>query len=165
MPITYIDFVPSNVNAPEFQVTLDEQIYNVIVTWNLYAQRYYINLYTLDGILVVSKAMVGSPIGSNIENVQWTPGSITVETQQPHGLALYATVIVTISGMVPEAYNGTYEAFVTSRDTISYAASSDPGAMVTPGTLSQNINLVAGYFNASSLVYRQANNQFEIESP
>lgn len=164
MAITYIDFVPSLIQAPEFQVTLDQQFYNVIVTWNLFGQRYYINIYTLDGTLVVCKALIGSPIGVQIASATWSSGKVTLITQKPHGLALNATVNVTISGVTPDGYNGQVKAFITGRNSLTFALASNPGEIVITGSVNQNIDLVAGYFLASTMVFRQANNQFEIAS-
>ncbi len=59
-------FIPST-NAPfQFQPTLDGQQYTVIVTWSLFGRRFYVNVYKLDGTLIVCRAMVGSPNGYDI---------------------------------------------------------------------------------------------------
>lgn len=58
---TLITFVPSTSGAPQFQATLDGALYTIICTWNLSGQRYYINVYSQDGTLIVCKAMIGSP--------------------------------------------------------------------------------------------------------
>jgi hypothetical protein len=58
---TFIDFVPSTAAPFQFQATLDGTIYTVIVTWSLFGKRYYIQILTLQGIVIVYKAMVGSP--------------------------------------------------------------------------------------------------------
>ena len=58
---TVTNFAPT-VRAPfQFQATLDGVIYTVIVTWNLFGQRYYINIYALDGTWIVTLPLVGSP--------------------------------------------------------------------------------------------------------
>lgn len=58
---TYINFNPSPNEPFQFQPTLDGQVYSVIVTWNLFGQRYYVNIYTLDNALVVCLPLIGSP--------------------------------------------------------------------------------------------------------
>lgn len=58
---TFVPFVPSAQSPFTFMATLDGNAYNVIVTWNYYGQRYYVNIYTIQGDLVVSIAMIGSP--------------------------------------------------------------------------------------------------------
>jgi len=44
---TFTDFVPNNVAPFSFQPTLDGQVYTVRVTWNVFGQRWYVNLYDL----------------------------------------------------------------------------------------------------------------------
>jgi hypothetical protein len=65
---TYIPFVPSPTQAFEASVTLDGQPYLIIVTWNAFGQRWYFNLLTIQGELILSCAMVGSPprVGINL---------------------------------------------------------------------------------------------------
>lgn len=67
--MTTFNFQP-NSNAPfTFQPTLDGQVYNCVVTWNVFGARWYINLYDLSGNLVLSTAMVGSPLDYDISLV------------------------------------------------------------------------------------------------
>ena len=61
MATTYVQFVPSPQSPFQFQATLDSSTYTVIVTWNLFGQRYYINLYALDGTWIVALPLIGSP--------------------------------------------------------------------------------------------------------
>lgn len=63
---TYIPFVPSSSANFQFQVTLDGTVYTGIVTWSLFGQRYYLNLYTSAGALVVALPLIGSPVDYNI---------------------------------------------------------------------------------------------------
>lgn len=86
---TLTQFTPTVNQNFTFQPTLDGQQYSAIVTWQLFGQRWVLNLYSLQGTLVVSKPLRSSP---------------------------------------------------NDRD----------------------INMVAGYFTASSLVYRDSTNNFEV---
>lgn len=86
---TFTDFSPSVAGPFQFEPELDGQTYSVIVTWNVYSQRWYVNIYDLSGNLIVSIPNIGSP-------------------------------------------------------------------------LNHDINLVAGYFTTSTLIFRQANQQFEV---
>jgi len=61
-----IQFTPSNNSNFQFQATFDQVVYNVIVNWNIYSQRYYVNIYDLNNILVVALPLIGSPLGYNI---------------------------------------------------------------------------------------------------
>lgn len=162
MAVTYVNFVPSAILAPTYQITLDGNVYTLIMTWNLYAQRYYMNLYALDGTLIVAKALIGSPTGTDIASLSWANGKVTAITEENHGLTVNATVNVRISGVTPDGYNGNVQALVIDRETFSYQIPTDPGAATVPGVIDQNINLVGGYFTESQLVYRTANAQFEV---
>jgi hypothetical protein len=63
---TYIPFVPS-IQAPfQFQATLDGNIYTIQCTWNLFGQRFYINIYDASNTLIVCRPQVGSPATYNI---------------------------------------------------------------------------------------------------
>ena len=58
---TFIDFIPPADVPFQFQPSLDGVTYNVSVTWNLFGQRWYANIYTVQGVLIVSLPMIGSP--------------------------------------------------------------------------------------------------------
>lgn len=67
-------FTPSATSTFSFQPTFDGQPYTVIVNWNLYRQDYYINIYTLQGALVVCMPLIGSP---NTYDISMTAGYFT----------------------------------------------------------------------------------------
>jgi hypothetical protein len=158
---TFVDFVPSTVAPFSFQATLDGQVYNVIVTWSLFGRRYYVNVVALDGTIVVSLALVGSPTGVAIQELSWLRGKAIAVTAVPHGYDVGRIVGLTVSGAAPDAFNGLVDAVITGPDSFSWALSTDPGAATAFGTVSYNLSLTAGYFD-STLVYRQAANQFEV---
>lgn len=55
---TTINFVQPS-NAPfQFIATLDGQQYTCTVTWNVFGQRYYLNIFTLDGTRILTIALV-----------------------------------------------------------------------------------------------------------
>ena len=62
----YIDFQPSSTAPFQFGATLDGAIYTVVVKWNLFGQRWYLEIYDVSGTLIVCKARAGSPIGYDI---------------------------------------------------------------------------------------------------
>lgn len=66
---TLFAFQPSPTSNFIFQPTLDGQQYTAIVNWNLYGVRYYLNLYTLQGVQILCVALIGSPDNSNISLV------------------------------------------------------------------------------------------------
>lgn len=63
---TVTPFTPSAVAPFQFQPTLDGAVYTVIVTWNLYARRFYINVYDLQSNLIFTLPLIGSPLNSDI---------------------------------------------------------------------------------------------------
>jgi len=103
MTTTFIDFVPSAVIAPIYQVTLDGQIYALTVEWVLQPQRYYVRLATLDGETLLYTALVGSPIGIDIEAMSWANGKVTVQTATEHKFRIGQVLNLTVTGCVPVA--------------------------------------------------------------
>lgn len=162
---TFFSFTPSTQQNFQFQPTLDGQQYNAIVTWNFAAQRFYINLYALDGTLIFSVPVIGSDTGRGIQSATWDHGFVTLTTDGPHGYLLGATIDLTVSGMVPDVYNGKVRAFVTRRDQLQYPlfinidVSQDLPTQL--GQVIYNVNMAGAYFSTSTLVYRPANRQFE----
>ena len=165
---TYVPFAPSAVQAFSFQATLDGQQYNVVITWNLFGQRWYVNVYALDGTLIVARAMTGSATGVQLAGLTWSNGEVEATTQEPHGYAVGQSIALTVSGAVPSGYNGLFQCLITGPSTFSYPLASYPGAATAFGAVSYDVNLVGGVPNengnyfASTLVFRQDSNQFEI---
>lgn len=159
---TFFDFRPSTQSVFQFQPTLDGDTYNCTVTWNLFGQRYYVNCFSLDGTLIFSLPIIGSPGGKNIETCSWDSGEVTVITTLPHGYRLGSTVRITISQCSPDTYNGDFEVLVASRNTLTYARTTDPGLCTAPGLVLYNINMGAAYFQTSKLVFRTGSSQFEV---
>lgn len=158
---TFIDFTPSNVSVPQFQATLDGALYNVTVTWNLAGQRYYVNIYDQSGTLVVALPQIGSPVGVALAGLRCFQGTVTATCAVPHSFQVGTTVSVTVSGAVPTDYNGAFQALVINSTQLTYSIATLPLASSVPGNLAYNVSLTAGYF-ASTLVWRPANNQFEV---
>lgn len=159
---TYFPFVPNAQSPFEFQPTLDGQEYTAIVTWNLFGQRYYLNVNQLSGPLVFSLPLLGSPDGAGIQALSWSFGTATAVTAQPHGYMVGQTVLITISGCVPDSYNGTFPALIVDSVTFTYQIAADPGDPTALGTEIYNINLGGVYFTDSTLVFRQSSQTFEV---
>lgn len=158
---TRFDFVPSNVAPFQFQPTLDGVVHTCVITWNLFGRRYYLSCYQLDGTRVFSRAMVGSPSGFVIEELDWEAGVAIAKTVDGHGFVPGSTVRLTIDGANPAAYNGIVDALAVDADTLTWSLPTNPGPTVVPGSAFVNIDLAGGYFT-SSLVYREPNRQFEV---
>lgn len=65
---TYVQFTPSTTSSPPFQftATVGSTDYTVTVTWNVYGQRWYINIYDSDGTRLKTQPMIGSPLDNDI---------------------------------------------------------------------------------------------------
>jgi len=159
----FVDFVPSTVAPFSFSPTLAGQVYNCTVTWALFGARYYINLKGLDGSLVVSEALVGSPTGKPLQALSWAAGRVQARVVEPHGYKIGRIVGLTISGAAPDAYNGLVQCTITGPSTFTYPLASAPGPASAFGMVSWNLNLVGAYFPPpTSLVFRAASQQFEV---
>ena len=77
MVTTYTQFQPAINQNFSFQPTLDGQQYNVIATWSLFGQRWIVNVYSLNGTWIMSKPLVASPDGYDVNIIA---GYFTVST-------------------------------------------------------------------------------------
>jgi hypothetical protein len=64
---TYVNFNPSPNANFQFNLTLDTFSYVAICTFNIYSQRYYINIYDTYGNLIVARPVIGSPDNYDID--------------------------------------------------------------------------------------------------
>lgn len=76
---------------------------------------------------------VGS-VGITVTSATWATNVVTFNTTAAHGLT--SGDIVTIAGVTPSGYNGTYGITVTDADTFTAALLTDPGAYTSGGTVS-----------------------------
>ena len=67
---TLTQFTPQVNQNFSFQPTLDGQQYTAVVTWSLFGQRWVLNVYTLQNVLVFQKPLTGSPLGYDINLAQ-----------------------------------------------------------------------------------------------
>lgn len=45
----------------EFEADLDGDLHNVIVTWSIYGERYYVNVFSLTNVRILTIPLIGSP--------------------------------------------------------------------------------------------------------
>lgn len=158
---TYYPVTSSQAAAFSFQPTLDGNQYQVTVTWNLYGQRSYVNVTQLDGTPVVTLPVLESPSALALASLSWANGTVTTVTQQPHGYRIGSTVAVTIKNCAPSTYNGAVLAYVIDNETLTYPLTGNPGMVTALGAVDWFVNMVDGYFEISTLVFR--NSQFEVD--
>lgn len=63
---TVTQFQPTSAGPFQFGATLDSTDYICQVRWNLWAQRWYLFIYTQTGTLVLARALIASPPGHGI---------------------------------------------------------------------------------------------------
>lgn len=68
MTTTYVQFTPSTTSSPPFQftATMSGVDYTVTTTWNVYGQRWYINVYDSDGTRLKTQPLIASPLSGDI---------------------------------------------------------------------------------------------------
>ena len=71
----------------------------------------------------------------HITSVAWASAVVTVTTTTPHGIPSGDVVQVTIAGMTPSGYNGTFAATSTGASTFTYPLSLNPGSATVQGTV------------------------------
>jgi hypothetical protein len=119
-------------------------------------------------LLTASAGEIDTISGNIILNIAayaltWRRGTVTAITAEDHGLPLGSVVRLTIDNVTPVGYNGLYYCVVSGPREFRYRLLVDPGGPATrSGNYSCDINLLSGYLTQSSLIYRDASNQFEV---
>jgi hypothetical protein len=166
-----IPFSPSNIAAPQFTATLDNNPYNIIVTWNVSSQRYFINVYDVDGNWIVTTPLVATPPARAVDSAVFDPlrNIVLVKMVNPstwpiplgRGTIKPGWIVeLTMLGFQPDAYNGTRRCVGVNDITFTFPIDTDPGPVLIFGSANRLINMVEGYFNTSALIYR--NGAFEV---
>ncbi len=163
---TYTPFLPTATVPFQFTPTLDGAQYTLVVTWGLAGQRWYVNLYDQNGVLIFYLPLIasGNPTPTASLTYDGVSQLATVTTVSPHGLAIGSIVEMTISGVTPSGYNGVFAMEVVSGpSTLKYSLAPDPGGPATAqGSIGRDINIGAGYFETSTLIFRDETQQFEV---
>jgi len=66
---TYVAFSQPQTSPFQFTATLDGNPYTVSVPWNLWGQRYYVYVQSLDGALICAVPRIPSPLGDTTINI------------------------------------------------------------------------------------------------
>lgn len=164
---TYVPFRPTPSAPFKFSAVLDGDTYDVTVTWNLFGQRWYVNVYQLDGTLVVAIPRIGSEHSQQLTALSWgTLTNVGLATGSALGsinVPVGRMTEFTISGVTPSGYNVVNApCLITGPNTFTYELAADPGGPATIlGGFGHDVSLVSGYF-ASTLIWRETDNNFEI---
>lgn len=154
-------FVPSSSAPFQFQPVLDGATYNVIVTWNVFGQRWYVNVYDLSGNRIVTLPVLSSPSAIDLQAISWANGRASAVVESPHGFPIGATVRLTVAGCAPDGYNGLVDVLVTGPNSFSWAFSSDPNEATVLGTAGYSLNILDGYFD-SVLTFDDPSSTFSV---
>lgn len=170
---TYIPFTPSNLIRQEFTAMFDGDEYKVSLTWNVSAQRYYVNIYGLDGTWILTTPLIATPPARKISSVIYDPFLYRTVVKMsdpsqwpiplsPAGLNTKPGTIVdfTLHQFLPDTYNGLFRSLFVTPFTFAIPMSTDPGPVQILGFVSRVMNMVAGVFTTSTLAYR--NGMFEV---
>lgn len=131
------------------------------MTWNVFGQRWYVNVLDLAGNRIVTIPVIASPSTIYLQAISWENGRVASVVVAPHGLSVGATARLTVFGCSPSGYDGTFDVLASGADSFSYALAADPGVATVLGSAGYSINILAGYF-ASTLVFREASSTFEV---
>jgi hypothetical protein len=159
---SYYPVTPSNKAAPTVQVTLDGGLYTLACLWSIYGQRYYVQCASQSGAVIFLLPLVETAPAVPVSSASWleATGLVTFVTATPLPFPIGSVVNLTISGCSPVAYNGLVACSMLNSTTFTYPLASDPGIFSLPGSVSFLLNLAAGYFVTSTLIFR--NGQFEV---
>lgn len=159
--MTTTAFTPTPLAPFQWQPTLDGSQYNATVTWNIYGQRWYLNLTQPNGTLVVAEALVDTAPAVPLLTIAWVNGTVTATTSGGHGYLVGATAWLTIAGCAPSAYNGLILCYVTSPITFTFPLALNPGPVTTIGAVSVPISMTGGYFG-SVLTFDYSSQSFTV---
>jgi hypothetical protein len=169
---TIIPFIPSNLLAPRFDVVLDGNNYNVVVTWNISAQRYYVNVYGIDGSWIITTPLVQSPPARAVNSFAYDtirriamvsfvdPSLWPIPLSSAGTLTAPGTMVdYTLENFDPLVLNATWRSLHIDSTNFSFQLADNPGTINILGSVSRYLNMVGGIFQ-STLIYR--NGSFEV---
>lgn len=185
---TIVPFNPQPTAVFRFSPVLDGVTYSATVTWNIYGQRYYLNIYTVDGTLKLSIPLIASPNSGFVASTQEQTVSIETSANTVEGdFTFYPLTTVNVNDLVASmVLDGTgvqsqclYVGYGTNPTgfyiQVSKAFTESVESNVLSLTFTQrtslyvpaedaamsNINLTQGYFD-TPIIYRASSKNFEI---
>jgi len=155
-------FTPSSTQVFTFQPIIGGQQYTATVTWNVFGQRYYLNLYDLAGQLILSTALVSS--GPQLQaSLTWTAQVATATCTTAHNVPL-GTLANAYVSQTDSGFDGQQQMLATGAYTLTYALASNPNEPVPlSGIVSFPLNLVAP-LDIGWLLWHYGSYQFEYEA-
>lgn len=87
-------------------------------------------------ITLVSDLTSIQPVPQAISSITWASGTVTVTVTGGHGYPVGSgTINLTIAGVTPSGYNGTFACTITSTTEFTYALATSPGTATVDGTV------------------------------
>ena len=74
------------------------------------------------------------PAPAALSAITWSANVVTVTASASHNLPVGQTMLLTISGVTPTGYNGTYPCTITSTTQFTYPLATNPGSETVLGT-------------------------------
>ncbi|MGH8321579.1 MAG: hypothetical protein ACRESI_06465 [Gammaproteobacteria bacterium] len=154
-------FDPNSNLSQTFNPVLDSATYTASIVWNIFSNRWFLNLTDQTGTLIIFCALASSNNQKQIASLVWADGVVTVYTQNYHFYPLGTIRSLRINGVTPAGYNGIYDCTVTGSNTFTFPLTTDPGTGTIFGTYGEVLDLTQGLFNASVLLYYAQGAYFE----
>lgn len=158
---TFVPFVPSTLAPFTFQATLlNGQQYNVVLTWNVADARFYVNVYAINGVRIVTRGLV--PCGPLMDaTFTWAAGVASALCASAHQVPIGDPVNIRVTNTNSGFDGGAYQALAVDPLTLTFPLSTNPLEPASiGGTVNFDLDLLAGY-NIGSLFYHQDTNSFE----
>ena len=140
---TLVDFQPSTTAPFSFGLTLNGASYVATITWNIFGQRYYLNLTDPNGVLILCRPLTAS--GPQLAAaLNWANETAAVMTSANHSIPIGSLAAVRIYG-TGTAFDGMAQVLSTGPQSLSYPLASNPNQPgAVSGTISFDLNLVDG---------------------
>lgn len=157
---TFVTFTPSTTQPFSFQPTLAGTQYNAQINSNAFGQRWYLVLTDLSGNLILCRALAESGAGMQASFAYALPNAVAT-TVSAHNIPVGTTANLAVSG-TSSGFDGSYTCLATSPTTLTYAIPNPDIPTPITGTITYQVNLLAGY-NIGTLLWHADTQQFEYE--
>lgn len=157
--MTSYPFQPNASQNFVFNPVLDGVTYVATITWNVFGQRWYLNLVDVSGNLILCTAVASSADPLPLAALSWNEGLVTAQTVQPHNIPVGAQANLLLQGDTPSGFDGLYLVTATGPTSFTYELATDPGSPVQLGSCGGVVDLAAGLFD-SLLLYFDASASF-----
>lgn len=157
-------FNSSALNAQSFNPTIGGTTYTAQVTWNIFAGRWYLNLYDVSQNLIIACALVSSADPQNVTGMSWEDGLLTVTTVDSQTYRIGQVQDIFLSGASSSTVSGVFEAAWITANSFTIPMTTEPTLPTIFGTYGSIIDLTQGQISGGALYYF-ANNSYFMSTP